>query len=168
MANTFELIASSTVGSGGSTQVDFTSIANTYTDLCIKISARNTNANYGGFYMRFNSSTSGYTQRRIKQEGTTVSSDTSTEIPFEQSTWTASVFGNSEIYIPNYAGSNNKSVSIDSVTENNGTDNRNTLGAWIWSNTSAITSISFGTFDTGFPDKFAEYSTFYLYGVKSS
>lgn len=168
MANTFELIASSTVGAGGSTQVDFTSIASTWTDLCVKISVRNTNANYGGFYMRFNSSSSSYTARRIKQEGTTVSSDTSIEIPFEQSTWTASTFGNAEIYIPNYAGSANKSASIDAVTENNGTDNRNTLNAWLWSNTAAITSISFGTFDLGFPDKFAQYSTFYLYGVKNA
>lgn len=168
MPNTFTLIASSTVGSGGSTQVDFTSIPNTYTDLCVKASVRNTNANYGGFYMRFNSSSSSYTARRIKQEGTTVSSDTSIEIPFEQSTWTASTFGNAEIYIPNYAGSANKSASIDAVTENNGTDNRNTLNAWLWSNTAAITSISFGTFDLGFPDKFAQYSTFYLYGIVKS
>lgn len=168
MPNTFTLIASSTVGSGGSTQVDFTSIASTYTDLCVKASVRNTNANYGGFYMRFNSSSSSYTARRIKQEGTTVSSDTSIEIPFQQSTWTASTFGNAEIYIPNYAGSANKSASIDAVTENNGTDNRNTLNAWLWSNTAAITSISFGTFDLGFPDKFAQYSTFYLYGIIKS
>ena len=168
MPNTFELIASSTVGAAGSAQVDFTSIPATFTDLCVKLSTRNTNANYGGFYMRLNSSSSSYSQRRLKQEGNTVSSDTSTEIPFQQSTWTASTFGNAEIYIPNYAGSSNKSVSIDAVTENNGTDNRNTLGAWLWSNTAAITSISFGTFDLGFPDKFAQYSTFYLYGVKNA
>jgi len=168
MPNTFELITSSTVGSGGSTQIDFTSIVSTYTDLCVKISARNTNANYGGFYMRLNSSSSGITGRRIKQEGTTASGDTSTEIPFEQSTWTGSTFGNAEIYIPNYAGSNYKTVSIDAVTENNGTDNRNTLNTWVWANTAAINSISFGTFDTGFADKFAEFSTFYLYGVKNA
>lgn len=168
MANTYTLIASSTVGAGGATQVDFTSIANSWTDLIVKISVRNTNNNYGGFYMRLNSSSSSITGRRIKQEGTTASSDTSTEIPWEESTWTASTFGNAEIYIPNYAGSANKSVSVDAVTENNGTSNRNTLGAWLWSNTAAITSISFGTFDLGFPDKFAQYSTFYLYGIIKS
>jgi hypothetical protein len=36
MANTFELIASSTVGSGGAANIDFTSIPATYTDLCLK------------------------------------------------------------------------------------------------------------------------------------
>jgi hypothetical protein len=168
MPNTFELIASTTIGSGGSTQVDFTSIPSTFTDLALVISARNTNANYGGFYMRLNSSSSGITGKRIKQEGNTASSDTSTEIPWAMSTYTASTFGNASIYIPNYAGSANKSVSIDAVTENNATDNRSTLGAWLWSNTAAITSISFGTFDTGFADKFAQYSSFYLYGVKNA
>jgi hypothetical protein len=168
MPNTYTLIASSTVGSGGSTQIDFTSIASTYTDLCIKISTRNSNNNYGGFYMRFNSNSTGYTARRLKQEGSTAGSDTSIEIPWGESTWTASTFGNTEIYIPNYAGSNNKSVSIDAVTENNATTNRNTLNAWLWSNTAAITSVSFGTFDLGFPDKFVEFSTFYLYGIVKS
>ena len=168
MANTFELIASSTVGSGGILQVDFTSIASTYTDLCVKIFSRNVSNNYGGFYMRFNSSSSSYTGKRIKQEGTTNSSDTSIEIPLEQSNWTASTFGNAEIYIPNYAGSAYKSASIDAVTENNATENRNTLNAWLWSNTSAITSIYFSTFDSGAPDKFAQYSSFYLYGVKNA
>ena len=33
MANTYKLIASNTVGSGGSSGIDFTSIPATYTDL---------------------------------------------------------------------------------------------------------------------------------------
>jgi hypothetical protein len=37
MANTFELIASSTVGSGGAANIDFTSIPATFTDLCLSI-----------------------------------------------------------------------------------------------------------------------------------
>jgi hypothetical protein len=42
MANTFTLIASSTVGSGGAASIDFTSISSTYTDLVVKLSLRNT------------------------------------------------------------------------------------------------------------------------------
>jgi hypothetical protein len=168
MATTYTLISSSTVGSSGSSQVDFLSIPQTYTDLNVLISARNTHNNYGGFYMRFNSNSSGYTSRRLKGEGTTVASDTNLETPWEESTWTGSVFGNASIYIPNYTGSSYKSASIDAVTENNGTSFRNTLNAFLWSNTSAITSISFSTFDAGAPDKFAQYSTFYLYGISNS
>ena len=40
MANTYTLIASSTVGSGGAANIEFTSIPATYTDLLIKMSAR--------------------------------------------------------------------------------------------------------------------------------
>ena len=40
MPNTFTLIASSTVGAGGASSIDFTSIPSTYTDLVIKASLR--------------------------------------------------------------------------------------------------------------------------------
>ena len=40
MANTYELIASSTVGAGGASSIDFNSIPNTYTDLLVKLSGR--------------------------------------------------------------------------------------------------------------------------------
>jgi hypothetical protein len=168
MATTYTLISSSTVGSSGSSQVDFTSIPQTYTDLNVLISARNTHNNYYGFYMRFNSNSSGYTSRRLRQSGTTVASDTSTDIHWNPSDFTGSVFSSTSIYIPNYTGSSYKSASIDSVAENNATNNSNSLYAWLWSNTSAITSISFGTFDAGAPDKFAQYSTFYLYGISNA
>ena len=42
MANTFELIASSTVGAGGASSIDFTSIPATFTDLVVKLSGRST------------------------------------------------------------------------------------------------------------------------------
>jgi len=41
MPNTMTLIASSTVGAGGSTAITFSSIPSTYTDLVIKHSLRN-------------------------------------------------------------------------------------------------------------------------------
>jgi hypothetical protein len=40
MANTYEAIATVTVGSGGATDIEFTSIPGTYTDLLIKSSLR--------------------------------------------------------------------------------------------------------------------------------
>jgi hypothetical protein len=46
------------------------------------------------------------------------------------------------MYIPNYAGSSNKSVSIDAVTENNATAAEANLVAGLWSSTAAITSIT--------------------------
>ena len=65
MPNTFTLIASSTVGAGGASSIDFTSIPSTYTDLCLKVSARSTATDTNvNMYVKFNGSTSGYSGRQ--------------------------------------------------------------------------------------------------------
>jgi hypothetical protein len=185
MANTFELIASSTVGSGGAASIDFTSIPSTFTDICVKLSLRSnsTTSNTGQYDVllyRLNSSTSGYTAKYISGNGAAAESNSNTTATSASAggTWgrvanggvvnslaTASTFSNVELYIPNYAGSNNKSVSLDSVTEQNATNAIAELDAGLWSNTAAITSVSFallvGTL-------FTQYSTAYLYGVKNA
>ena len=166
MPDTFTLIASSTVGSGGAANIDFTSIPSTFTDLCVKASIRLTGAD-DYFLIRFNSSTTSYTVRVLEGSGSSASSGTNTIIygRADSSTQTASTFSNAEFYVPNYAGSTNKSLSIDSVQENNATAANMTLSAGLWSNTSAITSISL--IQPG-GMSLAQYSTAYLYGVKSS
>ncbi len=73
-------------------------------------------------------------------------------------------FANGEIYIPNYTASVNKSVSIDSVTENNATSAIAALDAGLWANTAAITSINLN----GNNGNFVQYSTAYLYGIVKS
>jgi hypothetical protein len=65
------------------------------------------------------------------------------------------------MYIPNYASSNYKSFSIDSVTENNGTVAYQIMHAGVWSNTAAITSLTI----TAAGGNLAQYSTATLYGV---
>jgi hypothetical protein len=77
---------------------------------------------------------------------------------------TANTFSNNEIYIPNYRSSTNKSFSVDSVTEKNATPDLSVitlLAAGLWSNTSAITSITL--FDR--TSSFMANSTFSLYGI---
>ena len=77
--------------------------------------------------------------------------------------YTASTFGNAELYIPNYTSSNNKSFSADSVTENNATAAYSQLIAGLWSNVTAITSLSLAP-SSG---TFVQHSTATLYGVKA-
>ena len=173
MPNTFELIASSTVGAGGAASIDFTSIPSTYTDLVLKLSVRNTGTgNVVDGYLRFNGSSSSYgTTRAIQGDGagaSSINNTTSTymswQVEMSGTTATANTFGNIDLYIPNYAGNTNKSVSGDQVTENNGTTAYAFLTAGIWNNTSAINQI------TLYPvsNNFAQYSTAYLYGVKNA
>jgi hypothetical protein len=165
MATTYTLISSVTVGSGGAATIDFTSIPSTYTDLNIILSGRGTADTFNA-YVRFNSSTSNYSQRRLQGTGTVAESTTDTEIIIYnvRSSYTATVFSNGSAYIPNYAGSNYKSVSVDTVTENNATVNRNVLNAGLWSDTSAITSVNL----VAASGNFAEYSTAYLYGISNA
>jgi hypothetical protein len=175
MANTYIAIATNTVGAGGATNIEFTNIPQTYTDLVLKVSARDnrpTNIiNYIEIF--FNNSASTYSQKDLSTNGSTVYStgnDLGANKPYTYGTAsgaTANTFGNSEIYIPNYTSSNAKSFSIDSITENNGTEVRYALSAASWSGTSAITSIKLLTYSGG-SQLFQQHTTATLYGIKKS
>ena len=168
MANTFELIASSTVGAGGAASIDFSSIPSTYTDLQLITSIRQTIAGtWENMTIDFNGSTANQTMRSlITSDGSTTGSQSFSRFYdwINASSSTASTFSNVSMYIPNYAGSNNKSMSIDSVVENNGTNTFLLMGAYLWSSSAAINRITL-TSNTG---TFVQYSTAYLYGVKNA
>ena len=170
MGNTFKKIQTVTVGSGGASTIEFTNIPQTYTDLKIVSSLRVTydggNSWIDGI-VTFNGSTSGYSERFLYGDGSTVGSANQASTGLKWAAFavdsgaTASVFSNNELYIPNYTSSNNKSVSSDSVTENNGTVAQQSLHAGLWSNSAAITSV---TLTPGF-GSFVQYSSATLYGV---
>jgi hypothetical protein len=168
MANTYTLIASSTVGSGGAANIEFTSIPATYTDLNCVFSIRGTQAQvYQQIQITFNGSSSGYSQRNIYGDGAAAYSSALSGSFFYSdgvgASATASTFGNGAIYIPNYAGSNNKSASLDAITENNATTAYTQLYALLWSNTAAITSLKIAA-GSG---TLSQHSTAYLYGIKN-
>ena len=171
MPDTFTLIASSTVGSGGAAIVEFTSIPGTYTDLCVKASSREESASNQELRMRINGNTSSiYSTRELRGTGSaagsfSLSGTTAAAGRQNVASSTANTYGNFEIYIPNYTNTSiNKSFSSDSVAENNGTAATASFVAGLISSTSAITSLSFFC-EAG---DLAEFSTFYLYGVKNA
>jgi len=164
MANTYTKIATVTVGAGGSTSMDFTSIPSTYTDLCLKFSTRY-DLDLNTFDLKINGVTTSQTARRVLGNGSAASRSTYTEVQTNPSAATASTFGNGEMYFPNYAASINKAISIDAVSENNATLAYAVLEAWLWSSTAAITSISLTARSTA---KFVQYSTATLYGISKS
>lgn len=172
MANTYIKIATVTVGAGGASSIDFTSIPSTYTDLCLKISARGNLSNVNtDMWISFNGSTSSLSYRQLQGNGSTASSASGTTgrigyVPDAGST--ASTFGNAEVYIPNYAGSTNKSYSSDAVQENNSSTAGNALVhliAGLWSNTAAINQI---TLTLNNSESFVQYSSATLYGISKS
>jgi len=169
MANTYEIISKTTVGSGGAANIEFTSIPATYTDLVLKVSARGTGAD-NSILINYNSDTgANYSARYIFGDGSAAASTTSSSnlltTSINPSTYTSNSFSNAELYIPNYASSNNKSSSHDGVQETNATLAYMALTANLWTNSAAITSIKLSL---GAGQNFAEHSTAYLYGIKNS
>lgn len=174
MPTTYEAIATVTVGSGGAASIEFTSIPATFTDLAIKLSARNDAATtVGGFWVEFNGVTTNLSSRFLYGTGSATGSVSDTTAIFgytNADSATASTFGNADIYICNYAGSSNKSVSIDSVMEINATGANMALTAGLWSNSAAITSVKLRTFNNSNSAiaNFKQHSTATLYGIKNT
>jgi hypothetical protein len=174
MPNTLTLISSSTVGAGGASNIEFTSIPATYTDLLVLYSLRTTLAG-GPFYfddcaIRVNGDTGAnysIVNARGRQNATaSFSSSTATLIPIYEASGgdaTTNAFGIGKIYIHNYAGSTKKAMGIDGASEtNNATEVQLGIISGVWNNTSAITSIRLysqnGT-------NFVQHSSAYLYGI---
>jgi hypothetical protein len=143
--------------------IEFTSIPQTFTDLCILVSGRIDNAD-GGIVIRFNGVTTGYTRRNLNGSGSGVTSFSGSDGYIGTAALngdTANTFGNTQIYIPNYTASTAKSVSGDGVSENNGTTAYQTIAAVSWSGTDPITTIRL----TPGLGNFVQYTSATLYGV---
>jgi hypothetical protein len=165
MANTFNKIQTVTVGSGGAATIEFTSIPQTYTDLKVLISARSTNADLDDhLFVKPNNSALNMTQLWMRGNGSASSTSTNVRFAIPGATSTASVFGNTEFYFPNYTSAANKDFQGTTVQETNGTEAYVYFCSFLWSDTSAITSLVLDLSN----GNFAEHSTATLYGIKSS
>jgi hypothetical protein len=175
MPSTYTLIKGETLASSAASY-SFTAIPSTFTDLVLRVSARDTNtgAIIAGTTFTFNgSSGSLYSITKLIGDGTAASSSRRSNItsdefyyPGSNAGMTANTFGSVEIYIPSYTASQNKPFSTFGVTENNSTTGGDTeIDAWanLYRDTAAISSIAINAYVT-----FAAGSSFYLYGIKNS
>ena len=170
MANTYVKISSYTASTAVAT-IDFSSIPSTYTDLIVKVSSRSSTATFPtNLRMYFNATGgTGYSFRILRGSGsaaTSINSSGNDHIQIDNTdavSATASTFDNTEVYIPNYAGSNAKSVSSDGVSENNATEAYAQLAAGLWT-TTAINQITLSLA----AGNFVQYSTATLYGILKS
>ena len=139
-----------------------------YTDLKVVASARGVTVRADDYLkIAFNNVSTNQTARLLYGTGSAAGSQTDTLIygPISGDGGTASTFGSTEFYIPNYRSTTAaKSVSIESVQENNTTTATMYLNAGLWnpSTQAAITTITLSPYyGTGFTAN----STFSLYGV---
>ena len=168
---TYTLIAHQELTSSQAS-ITFSSIPQTFTDLFLVTSLRTSVSNVGDYAVAaFNGSTSSFTSRVLFGTGSSTGSSAWSGLDGRivaqavGNTATSNTFSNSSLYIPNYAGSTQKSVSIDSVGENNATEAYANLVAGLWTGTAAITSIKFTLFSG---NSFVQHTTAYLYGVSNA
>lgn len=178
VTNSYESLATVTVGAGGASSITFSGISGSYSHLQIRGIARTTDATAGtaSWDFRFNSdSGSNYAYHRLYGDGTSVgangySSQTTASsvlgvIPTNGNT--ASTFGAVVIDLLDYSNTNKyKTVRLLGGTDDNsGSASRSRLvfASSLWMSTSAITSISFNP--SG--QTFAQYSQLALYGIKA-
>ena len=159
-------IATVTVGAGGASSIDFTSIPGTFTDLCLVMSLRtsDTGTSWTSANLTINGSTANQTARFLYGAGSgSGASSTNTVIDawVNSGNSTANTFNNASLYIPNYAGATNKSFSVDLVTENNTSTALTIIESGLWSQTAAVTSLKYQPI-TG---TLVQYSSATLYGI---
>jgi hypothetical protein len=171
--SSFESIQTVTVGSGGASEVEFTSIPSTYTHLQIRAIVRSNRNTGDALNVRFNSDTSSsYARHGLYGNGSsTGASGGSSETAIEawsniaDNSMTASVFTGGIMDILDYANTN-KYKTVRSLQGNdvNGSGHIY-LASGLWTNTSAITSIKFYVaYGTGV----MQYTQFALYGIKGA
>ena len=167
----YESIATYTVGSGGTTTIDFTSIVGTYKHLQVRLLTRNNRANtLDGLYVRFNSdSGSNYSDHFLRGSGSAVDANADVSSAYmlmgtvPASSATASVFAGGVIDVLDYADTNKyKTVRTLLGYDANGSGYVG-LFSGNWRSTSAVTSITLGSTNGS---GFLEYSKFALYGIK--
>lgn len=167
-ATSFESIATVSVGSGGASSIDFTSIPGTYKHLQLRYIARNATAAYF-VRLQFNSNTtaSNYSYHILNGTGAAVTVGAGANEGYNyaprQSTAT-STFGVGVVDILDYADTN-KNTTIRGLGgyDNNGSGDIDFLSGAFYQ-TAAITSIQISVAG----GSYQQYSHFALYGIKGA
>lgn len=177
VTNSYESIATITVGAGGSATADFTSIPSTYKHLQIRAIGRSGEAgtSTNSIYMRFNGDTTAanYYAHRLLGENTGVYAQSSQAVsgidfigqwPLASST--ASAFGAAIIDILDYSSTtkNKTTRSLNGAEGNNTSVTDISLSSGVWFNSStAVNRITLVPFNGS---SFPQFSSFALYGIK--
>ena len=173
----YESIATTTVGAGGSSTVTFSSIPATYKHLQIRGIIRCDNTTNANLQWQLNSdnSNTNYNIHILRGTGTTVVSEAVTSgsansfivsnEAVAKSNDTASVFGVVVIDLLDYSNTNKyKTTRALGGRDTNG-GGAITITSSLWQNTAAVSSISLSVVNSL---NFVQYSQFALYGIKGS
>lgn len=173
VATSYQSIESVTVGSGGSSYVEFTSIPATYTHLQIRAIVRSNRNTGDSLNVRFNSDTgSNYSYHHLYSNGSSAGSaigSSATAIEAWANTidnsLTANAFTIGIMDILDYTNTN-KNTTVRSLQGGDTSGAGHVyFSSGLWMNTSAISTIRFyPAYGTGL----MQYSQFALYGIKGA
>lgn len=176
MPSTYELIKGETLASSAASYT-FTAIPSTWTDLVLRASVRGQYSGAIDLNITVNGDTSStlYSTTYLNVYGGSPSSGRYSsrnqwemQNSLQSNSATANTFGSIELYIPSYTVAGNKPASLALVAEDNASGFTGSgsgyameaVGAHLWRNTAAITSITITGGLAG--------SSYYLYGIKNS
>lgn len=170
-ANSYESIATVTVGAGGSSTITFSSIPSTYKHLQIRGIAREQSGGFDQIYLQLNSDTgTNYAKHQLYGDGTSAgASGNATQDNISVSAnpgpnQTSNVFSGFVIDLLDYTNTN----KYKTVRSLGGADSNGTGYVWyasgLWQNTNAVNSVKL--YPSGGGTAFVQYSSFALYGVK--
>ena len=169
VATDYESIATTTVGSGGSANIDFTSIASTYSHLQVRgIIRTTTGTNNWDLYARLNNdSASNYAIHSVRGEGSgTPAAEgfaSQTSMVLNRATpGDANIFGGVVIDFLDYANTNKYKTMRGLAGQDRNGSGIISFNSSLWLNTAAVNRLTF-TLASG---NFAQYSTLALYGIK--
>ncbi len=163
--NSYESIATVSVGAGGQSTISFTSIPSTYKHLQIRY-INTTSTTNQNLVVTFNSDTgSNYAWHRLLGDGSSAIADassTTTGMTIGRSGGNSSSFAGGVFDLLDYANTSKyKTARTLYGTDQNGSG-LIFLASGLWQNTAAVTTITF----TPASGNFAQYSSFALYGIK--
>jgi hypothetical protein len=177
VTNSYESIATVTVGASAQSSISFTSIPSTYKHLQLRIVSRSNRATtWEGSWVYFNTDTTyspgsgNYTRHIIDADGASVSASASTPtqggtVPTNTpgTSTAANIFGVGIVDILDYADTN-KFTTARLLTgfDANGSGALRFISG-LWRQTAAVNAITLNTQGGG---DFPQYSSFALYGIK--
>jgi hypothetical protein len=171
--NSYESIATVTVGAGGSSSVTFSSIPSTYQHLQIRYLAKTSRAavnDYAKLEINTDTTTSNYRGHSLSGDGGSTYGETTAnaiEIGGFPGNTNADMFGVGVLDFLDYANTNKyKTIrTLDGFNQNSASAGTGyvALQSGLWMSSSAITSIKF---TSGTSSNFVQYSSFALYGIK--
>ena len=169
--NSYESIATVTVGVGGAASAVFSSIPSTYKNLQIRLLTKSNRAdNNEAIGIQFNGDTgNNYGTHGLWGDGSSTAAaqlnypGAAISLPWVPGALSTSAWGGAIIDILDYTNTNkNKTVRGLQGYDNNGNGQAG-FASGLWTNTSAITSITVKPF---YGTLWNQYSSFALYGIK--